>query len=236
MTTPVETFRKNGYLVFPDLLTADELATLREACDNLLDEPLDDGGGKRHKIGLGEARRFLAHRHEDFPDLDAFLFSNTIDKVVSDTLATDQSYLFNEQFVVKGAGKGASFAWHQDSAYVGYDHPAYLTIWIALDDATEENGCVYILPRDLDEKPGIDHHEWVDDSRELNGYFGDEPGLPMTCTAGTVVAFSSRTLHRSGANVTNARRRAYICQYVPEPIRDPKTGEVRHFAKPLRAA
>ena len=123
------------------------------------------------------------------------------------------SFLFNEQFVVKGAGTGASFAWHQDGAYVGFDHRPYLTVWIALDDTTEENGCVYLLPRDLDAQPGLDPHEWQEASRELNGYSGDDPGRPMTCRAGTVVAFSSLTLHRSGDNRTDTPRRAYVCQY-----------------------
>jgi ectoine hydroxylase-related dioxygenase (phytanoyl-CoA dioxygenase family) len=144
--------------------------------------------------------------------------------------------LFNEQFVVKGAGKGASFAWHQDSAYVGFDHKPYLTVWIALDDTTEENGCVYLLPRNLETDPGIDEHEWQEDSKELNGYFGDEPGRPMVCPAGTVVAFSSRTLHRSGPNGTDRPRRAYIAQYSVEPIRNPESGELKRFAKPVRRA
>ena len=145
-----------------------------------------------------------------------------------------QPYLFNEQFVVKGSGTGASFAWHQDSAYVGFAHTPYVTVWIALDDTNEANGCVYLLPRDLDASPGIDPHEWVEETRELNGYTGDDPGKAMTCSAGTVVAFSSLTLHRSGPNSTDAPRRAYIAQYSPEPIIDPATGQPKRFVTPVR--
>ena len=231
--SPSETFRKQGFLIFEDALGADELETLRASCQTLMDEPLDDGGHSgRHKIGLGEARRFLAHRHEEFPDVEAFLLSEKIGAINTTCLGTP-AMLFNEQFVVKGAGKGASFAWHQDGAYVGFDHKAYLTVWIALDDATEENGCVYLLPRDLEASPGLDPHEWQDDSNELNGYFGNDTGVPMKCKAGTVVAFSSLTLHRSGPNVTGRPRRAYVCQYSPEPIRDPETGVLKRFAKPV---
>lgn len=230
MTT--QDFRKNGYAVFPNALDEAKLGILRGACQALLDEPIDDGGNGRHKIGLGESRRFLAHRHEEFPDLEAFLLGDTVAGITQACLGTP-GFLFNEQFVVKGSGTGASFAWHQDGAYVGFDHAPYLTVWIALDDTTEDNGCVYLLPRDLDEKPSLDPHEWLEDSRELNGYTGDEPGVPMTCPAGTVVAFSSLTLHRSGPNTTDRRRRAYICQYSVEPLRDPRTGKLKRFAKPL---
>jgi ectoine hydroxylase-related dioxygenase (phytanoyl-CoA dioxygenase family) len=228
------TFRDNGYAVFPAALTEDELSTLRAACQTLLDEPIDDGGGDRHKIGLGAARRFLAHRHAEFPDVEAFLLSKKIGEIVSSCLGSN-GFLFNEQFVVKGSGTGASFAWHQDGAYVGYEHPAYLTVWIAMDDTTEENGCVYLLPRNLDEQPDLDPHEWQDESNELNGYTGDAPGTPMECPAGTIVAFSSLTLHRSGPNTTSKPRRAYVCQYTVEPLRDPSTGELKRFAKPVGA-
>lgn len=228
----IDQFRKDGYAVFDAALDAAELATLRRACDALLEEPVDDGGDGKHKIGLGQARRFLAHRHEEFPELEAFVLGPTIARVTESCLG-QPAMLFNEQFVVKGAGKGASFAWHQDGAYVGYDHAPYLTVWIALDDTSEANGCVYLLPRDLDAEPGLEPHAWQDESNELNGYTGTDPGLPMSCPAGTIVAFSSLTLHRSGPNSTGKPRRAYVCQYSVEPIRDPETGVLKRFAKPV---
>ena len=231
---PMPDFLQNGYAIFPDALSGPNLATLQDACETLLQEPVDDGGGDRHKIGLGQSRRFLAHRHEDFPAVEDILLGAGLGQIVRRCLGSP-GFLFNEQFVVKGSGTGASFAWHQDGAYVGFDHRPYLTVWIALDDTTEENGCVYLLPRDLEDRPTLDPHRWLDDTNELNGYEGSDPGLPMTCPAGTIVAFSSLTLHRSGPNTTAAPRRAYVCQYSAEPLRDPKTGELKRFAKPVAA-
>lgn len=228
----IKQFREQGYAVFPGAVDAADLKILREACQTLLDEPIDDGGNGRHKIGLGAARRFLAHRHEEFPDVGEFLLGDSIASV-NETCLGKKGFLFNEQFVVKGSGTGASFAWHQDGAYVGFEHIPYLTVWIALDDTTQDNGCVYVLPRDLNANPGLDPHEWQEDSNELNGYTGPDSGLPMTCAAGTIVAFSSLTLHRSGPNTTNRPRRAYVCQYSVEPIIDPETGRPKRFAKPV---
>jgi len=230
-----ETYRRTGFTTYPNGLSPAELDTLRITCDTLLAEPAEDGGEGMHTIGLGDARRFLRHRHTDFPELQDFVLGNTMARIARECLVAEP-YLFNEQFVVKGAGKGASFAWHQDSAYVGFDHAPYVTVWIALDDTTEANGCVYLLPRDIDKDPGIDPHEWQDETNELNGYFGDAPGHPMECEAGTVVAFSSITLHRSGPNSTDKPRRAYIAQYSAEPIRDPDSGDLKRFATPMSAA
>lgn len=225
-------FRRDGYTTFPDALTGEDLSMLRTVCDTLLDEPAQDGGEGLHNIGLGQARRFLRHRHADFPELESFVLGRKMGQIAQACLG-EKPYLFNEQFVVKGAGKGASFAWHQDSAYVGFDHTPYVTVWIALDDTSEENGCVYLHPRDIDKRPEIDPHEWLDESNELNGYTGDDPGAPMICGAGTIVAFSSLTLHRSGPNTTARPRRAYIAQYSPEPIIDPQTGNPKRFATPV---
>lgn len=225
-------FRSQGYAVFEGAIDGSDLAMLRDLCDTLLAEPPQDGGAGLHNIGQGESRRFLRHRHTDFPELADFALGPRIDWLVRQSLGRS-ALLFNEQFVVKGAGRGASFAWHQDSAYVGFEHLPYVSLWIALDDATEENGCVYLIPRDLDANPGIDTHERIDGTDELIGYFGDHPGRAMTCEAGTVVAFSSRTLHRSGENITDRPRRAYLGQYSPEPIRNPVSGRLKRFATPL---
>ncbi len=226
-------FRRQGYCILPDPLSAEELSALTDAADTLLGEAVDDDGkGRYHDIGRGEDRRFLRLRHEDFPAVESFLFGDRM-RALTTALVGPTPHLFVEQFVVKGANSGASFAWHQDGGYVGFDHKPYVTFWIALDPASEANGCVYLIPRDLDRQPEIEPHRWDEVNKERVGYDGDDPGIPIECPAGTIVAFSSLTLHRSGANTTDRRRRAYVCQYAPEPMIDPATGQQRHFAKPV---
>ena len=128
MLDQTDAFRRQGYLVFENALSPEDLKMLRGTCDTLLEEPAHDGGGNVHKIGLGDARRFLRHRHAEFPSLEDFLLGPKIAEIIS-ACGIEDPMLFNEQFVVKGAGKGASFAWHQDGAYVGFDHTPYLTVW-----------------------------------------------------------------------------------------------------------
>ena len=226
-------YRHNGCVILRNQLGHDELGVLQDACDHLLLEPPDDdNSGKSHNIGRGQDRRFLRHRHEDLPALRDFILGEDMKRLAS-TFTGGQPYLFNEQFVVKGPKTGASFAWHQDSAYVGFDHEPYLTLWIALDDATVDNGAVFILPRDLNHDRSIADHRWDADGKELIGYDGGDPGEPALVPAGSIVAFSSVTLHRSSANVTERPRRGFIAQYSSEPIIDPKTGKPKTFAKPL---
>ncbi|KAK9862300.1 hypothetical protein WJX84_011270 [Apatococcus fuscideae] len=61
-----------------------------------------------------------------------------------------QCYLYNDQYIVKPPRSGTSgFAWHFDSQWLPNDvelHP-YISIWVALDDVDEANGCLHIWPR-----------------------------------------------------------------------------------------
>ena len=91
-------------------------------------------------------------------------------------------------------------------------------------DATRENGTVYVQPCDLREQPKFIPHSWNESGSDLVGYTGSDPGELVEVPAGAVVAFSSLTLHRTGANTTSQPRRAYVCQYTSEPLLRPDTG------------
>lgn len=226
----VERYFEEGYAVFPGLLESKELATLSTVCDRLMEEPPDDDyGGKSHNIGRGNDRRFLRHRHRDIPELSDFVLGAAM-RAFAGNFVGETPYLFNEQFVVKGPKTGAAFAWHQDGGYVGFDHATYLSVWIAIDDTTEANGPVYVLPRNLRDDTSLAPHRWDEAGKEMVAYDGSDPGVAAIVPAGSVVAFSSATLHRSSPNTTDAPRRAYLAQYSGEPIIDPTTGKPKTFA------
>ena len=90
-------------------------------------------------------QRYFVHAFGKSPAVKQFLFSDLMLEIARATLG-DTVYLFNEQYVVKAAEQGMKFGWHQDSGFIPYAHRPYLTCWIALDDVTETNGTVYLLP------------------------------------------------------------------------------------------
>jgi ectoine hydroxylase-related dioxygenase (phytanoyl-CoA dioxygenase family) len=110
------------------------------------------------------------------------------------------------------------FAWHQDSGYVGHPHREYLSCWCALDDMSVENGTVFMLPYDRAGGKAVTQHKKEDGTNDLIGYFGDDPGVPIICPAGSIAVFSSVCFHRSNPNTTNRMRRVYLAQYSAEPI------------------
>ncbi len=231
--TAVDQFAHDGYAIFPNLLEAREVALLGAVCDALLAEPPDDDmEGKAHNIGRGHDRRFLRHRHRDFPELGAFILGSDMKRFVSQFIG-GTPHLFNEQFVVKGPKTGSAFGWHQDSGYVGFDHEIYLSVWMAIDDITSENGPVHVLPKDLTKDRDVLPHQWDETAKEMVGYDGPDEGVAAVVPAGSVVVFSSATLHRSSPNTTDKARRAYLAQYSPEAIINPATGRPKTFATAL---
>ena len=65
------------------------------------------------------------------------------------------------------------------------------------------------------------------------GYFGDDPGDPVSVPAGSIACFSSTLFHRSGPNTTDHVRRVYVAQYSAQPILDEQGSAPRHLAEPL---
>lgn len=229
----VDHYFAQGYAILPNWLDADALETLSQTCDALLAEPPDDDlGGTAHNIGKGQDRRFLRHRHRDFPALETFILGRQMRAFLAPFLGPTP-HLFNEQFVVKGPRTGAAFGWHQDGGYVGFDHQPYLSVWIAIDDTTPENGPLFVLPKDLRHDTALVPHHWSDEAKEMVGYDGPDPGVSAVVPRGSVVLFSSVTLHRSSRNTTDQARRAYLAQYSSEPLIDPTTGAPKRFATAL---
>ncbi len=135
--------------------------------------------------------------------------------------------------MIKYPERGGAFSWHQDSGYVSYSHRPYLTVWCAIDAASEENGTIYVLSYSRAGTRERVEHVIRPGLNDKVGYFGDDPGIPVRLPAGGVAVFSSTMFHRSGPNRSSAMRRAFISQYVAEPLYTEDGSAVRWFADPI---
>ena len=227
-------FRDEGWFVLESVVPADDLELLRSECQRFLDER--DGEMDRlgvDRLGLDHrGSRYFVHAHGKSAPIDRFLRSQLMVEIAKAALG-ETVYLFNEQYVVKAAEHGITFGWHQDSGFIPYAHAPYLTCWIALDDMTEPNGTVYLLPYPRAGTREVVEHVRDEETNDLIGYLGDDPGDPVIVPAGSIACFSSTLFHRSGANTTDRIRRVYLAQYSPEPILDADGSRPRHLAEPL---
>ncbi len=233
-------FREEGYMVLEGIIPEDMLVMLREECSyfiGYMDALMDTSGKGVADITHRGKRYFINNRYRLSTRLWQFLYSPLMAEVAQAALGPN-AYLFHEQWVVKGAEQGMKFAWHQDSGYLKYqdDKPKYkpfLTCWCPLDDVSEANGTVYILPHS---RGGTSHalfdHTKEAGTNDLVGYTGNDPGIPVVAPAGSVVAFTSFNFHRSGANTTPRMRRVYLAQYSSEPVLD-SSGQLWILAVPF---
>jgi ectoine hydroxylase-related dioxygenase (phytanoyl-CoA dioxygenase family) len=220
-------FREEGYFILERVIPDDVLTMLREECAyfvGTMDGWMDALGVTTIDLNRRGNRYFVSKRYRQSARLHSFLFGPVMAEVVRAALGPD-AFLFNEQWVVKGAEQGMKFAWHQDSGYVKHVDPQaplppYLTCWCPLDDVSEENGTVYLLPHSTaGTRETVFDHTQEADTNDLIGYRGDEPGIAVTVPAGSVVAFTSYSLHRSGPNRSARMRRVYLAQYSSQPLR-----------------
>lgn len=221
----VEDYVRDGYVVVPDLLSADEVAALRDETTAIV-------AGERGEIlgadvvadgeatGEGLLAKVLAVHfpHKASPLMRDALVHPAITPILTELIGPDvkamQSMLF-----VKNAGKPGQ-AWHQDEFYIPTRDRSLIGVWIALDDATIDNGCLWMHPGS--------HHDGIiwptrahgdprfDGGEEAHGFpYEREGGVPIEVKAGGVAFFNGYTLHRSLDNKRpSGFRRALVNHYM----------------------
>jgi ectoine hydroxylase-related dioxygenase (phytanoyl-CoA dioxygenase family) len=236
LVTPehAQQFRDDGFFVLEGVVPPDALEVLRNECQRFIDER----DAEMDRLGVDtidldhRGQRYFVHTWGKSSAVERFLHSDLMLQIARAALG-DSVYLFNEQFVVKAAERGMKFGWHQDSGFIPYPHRPYLTCWIALDDVAEANGTVYLLPYSRAGTREVVEHVREEQTNDLVGYSGDDPGDPVLVPAGSIACFSSTVFHRSGPNTTDRIRRVYLAQYSGEPILSEDGSAPRHLAQRL---
>ena len=229
-------FCEEGYFILDHVISDEHLELLRRVCGELIAETDDQIDREQwdqvREITHKGKRYFIDGAYGRRHDLGTFLFSDYMADICRATIGPT-AYLFKNQFVVKCADVGMKFGWHQDSGYIPEPHSPYLSCWCALDNVSAENGTIDVLPWSRAGGNHVRTHTHDENSNDLIGYAGEDPGVPVEVPAGGVAVFSSTTLHRSGANTSDQVRRAYLAQYSPEimPFKEGTTRQAVPFLK-----
>ncbi len=232
-------YAEDGFVVLPDVLDAAALDELRAetlaicsgergAIDGV--QPVAPGAGDDeilsqyvcvhhpHKISD------VARRHLATPAV-----VDTLTTVIGPNVKCMQSMLF-----IKSAGKPGQ-AWHQDEAFIPTRDRSLTAAWVALDDATVDNGCLWVIPGS--HRSGVlwamreQEDERFDCSDESFGFpYTDDDAVPVEVPAGSALLFDGYLLHRSLPNrTTNGLRRALVNHYMSAesllPWRPPTANE-----------
>jgi ectoine hydroxylase-related dioxygenase (phytanoyl-CoA dioxygenase family) len=206
-------YDEGGFFVLEDVLSRDEVQELCAEIDPFeerQEEALRGMEGGRFFIARADEITFTTHLVLRSAALRRFTTSSLLTDVCADLIGPDVR-LYWDQAVYKKPGTESPFPWHQDNGYAFVEPQQYLTCWVALTDATEDNGCPWVVPGV--HRRGTLAHEYSD-----IGYVclrDPQSAVPVPAAAGSIVVFSSLTPHSTGPNRTGDVRKAYIVQYAP---------------------
>ncbi len=142
-------FSENGYLSGVPMLDQRQLAALRAEVDAITEAPAEALLYECNRNESGDLTRRLFHclgHWRVAPALHDLLWHPAF-TVKASQLLGGRVRFWHDQLFVKPAHHGGVVAWHQDYSYWTRTRPlAHVTVWIALDDATLDNGCVHFVP------------------------------------------------------------------------------------------
>ena len=215
-----EQYRKEGYLVIPSFFGPDVLdgvdATICQMTDEALasedfskilelePEPVEGRPVVRriyNPYDVHETFRQLANSPELVDCVEALIGPNL--------------NLQHSKMNMKPPAVGSVVEWHQDLAYFPHTNDDLVTLLIYLDDATQENGCLRVLPRN--HTHFFDHHGpdgyfagMITEELE-SGRFGQP--VALEAPAGSVILMHCMTPHSSHPNRSSKPRRTLIFEY-----------------------
>jgi len=219
----ISSYEHHGFLIYGPILLEKDLKNLRQRIDQLAsgEHPnaekigvrLEDAAQKGELQGV--SIRDKVWQLLDPHQYDDLVFEHArkpeILDIVTELLSTDNIKLFHTQTLMKPAFHGSIVSWHQDSAYwTSISPPALVSCWTALDEATEENGCVRMLSGSY--KKGL----WPHDRRDFLHAQGVDVSetTPIVLKAGSCSFHHSLTVHGSFENRTPYRRRGLVTSYM----------------------
>ncbi len=223
----VEHFHRSGYVHLRGVLTETEVAGLEAVYDRFLRREIEVPG-KDYCDMAGDYGR----APEDYSIINVMLprryhpawQGNVYERraaSIAAALCGDGMVIDYDQLLAKQPHKAdAVFAWHQDMAYWP-DTPdtRTATLWLAIDDSTEDNGCMRFVPSTVDE-PELRPHEPLYGDRGESHALGttlrpDDRPVAVPISRGDVTVHNERVLHGSGGNHTDGFRRAYVLAFRP---------------------
>lgn len=226
----VQQFQKEGYTAVSNLFTDREIQAMRAELnrfkrEGLLRNVATDGDGETHSTTQINLQICPITPKSTF--YRAFPFHPKVIQAISRLIGTPFVFYLDQIFLKPGK-QGMGTSWHQDNAYFKVDDPTKGTaMWVALHDATLENGTLHVVPGSHaeafshDRDPHSDHH--------IRCQVPEERAVPIELKAGGAAFFNFGTAHSTRANTTD-RERAGLALHFLRTDYIPPQGMNRHIA------
>ena len=200
----INKYHKDGYVAPIDILSIEEVKKINKEIQYIERKwPNEINGLGRNNI------------HYISPVFDQIVHKptllNLIESIVGENILVAGSVLFIKEPDTKGF-----VSWHQDGKYQGFQPYNCVTVWIALTNVNEENGCMWMWPKS--HKKGIlEHNDTFDEDNLLTRgqtikNVPDKETVPIVLKPGQLSLHHPLTVHASSLNKTNSKRIGFVIQ------------------------
>jgi len=228
-TEQIESYRSSGFLVIENFLSGDELEHWQKTVTTAVKER---GGikipGKEIKVGeadginedadyFGKVFDQLINLWQTDKGVKEIMLDERLGKMAAQLAGVDGIRIWHDQALIKRPWANPT-AWHLDTPFWSFSDRNAISIWVALDNATLENGCLFFIPGSHKQTS----FDKITIGRNMDGIFDVYPQLknsmpiaaPMK--AGSCSFHNGLTVHGANANMTSGFRRAMTCAYMPD--------------------
>jgi phytanoyl-CoA hydroxylase len=180
------------------------------------EEAFDADG--RLRVPKAQAINKIGHALHDLdPVFERFSHGADL-AVLAAGLGLADARVWQSMFIFKPPGIGGEVRWHQDATYL-YTTPMTVTgFWFALEDATVDNGCLWVEPGGhhgpLRERFVREGDTVRLERRDATPWPGPDRAVPVAVEAGTLVVFHGLLPHYSAPNRSPVSRQAYTLHAV----------------------
>jgi hypothetical protein len=195
-------FREKGYTAAKGFFSRDEVATLLREVERRMPE-----SDTQDALTAG-GMIFTANVFKGSEVVRKFISQQRLVDFLSDVAGGDL-WVRWDQAVTKHPGAGV-FRWHQDNGY-NQLRTEHFQLWIALTESRNQNGALWLAPGS--HKRGLLPHLRVGEAQmEVQSDVGET--VCIDAQVGDVILFSSLMLHRTGPNLADSTRVAYVAEYM----------------------
>lgn len=209
----IAAFNRDGFLKGIHIFSESEIAAHRRYFDGLL-ERVVAAGGDSYSISTA---------HLKYPEVYDLLAHPRIVAVVKDLLG-ENVIGWGSHYFCKMPRDGKRVSWHQDASYWPLTPSKTVTVWLAIDDADEENGAMRVIPRShlhgqiAFERSAAEENNVLNQSVHDPEQYGDPP-VAFVMKAGQMSLHSDLLLHGSEPNLSNRRRCGLTLRFVSPDVR-----------------
>ena len=209
-STAVRKFHEDGYVIFREVIDRD---LVREASGHVA------WLQQRHPELRGEE---LSH---ELVARDPFWVRLVADDRLLDIAALfvgPDIALFASHYIAKPPFSGRPVLWHQDGAFWPLEPMNVVTLWLAVDESTPENGCLRVIPgshtgkmHDLRRRADVDNVLGSEAAIDID----ESAAVDLIMAPGDVEVHHPSIVHGSNANASPRRRCGLTVRYIPTSTR-----------------